>query len=183
MDLKGLSGGQYRALTKEQVKTIHDASLQVLVKTDFTCESGLDDTLTLLEKAEVSVNRDQSRITFPTDLVIAQAAKAPEQVIRYSRDGKNDLDLTKERVHLGTGGAAVKILDLETGKARSATLQDLYQLTRLVDQLDNIHLLVRPCIPTDIPEEAYDVFMMSPHTLKNMRQEYFDGNGVTDARS
>jgi trimethylamine--corrinoid protein Co-methyltransferase len=75
----------------------------------------------------------------------------------YSRDGKNDLDLTKERVHLGTGGAAVKILDLETGKARSTTLQDLYQLTRLVDQLDNIHFLVRPCIPTDIPEEVYDV--------------------------
>jgi trimethylamine--corrinoid protein Co-methyltransferase len=26
-------------------------------------------------------------------------------------------------------------------------------------------------------------FMMSPHTLKHMRQEYFDGNGVTDAKS
>jgi trimethylamine--corrinoid protein Co-methyltransferase len=24
---------------------------------------------------------------------------------------------------------------------------------------------------------------MSPHTLEHMRQEYFDGNGVTDARS
>jgi len=26
-------------------------------------------------------------------------------------------------------------------------------------------------------------FMMSPHTLEHMRREYFDGNGVTDARS
>ena len=25
-------------------------------------------------------------------------------------------------------------------------------------------------------------FMMSPHTLEHMRQEYFDGNGVTDAK-
>ena len=25
--------------------------------------------------------------------------------------------------------------------------------------------------------------MMSPHTLEHMRKEYFDGNGVTDAKS
>ena len=157
MDLKGLSGGQYQPLSEEQIKTIHEASLSILEKTGFTYESGLDDTLTMLKKAGVTVDRDRSRITFPRDLVIEQAAIAPEQVIMYSRDGKNDLDLTKHRVHLGTGGAAIKVLDLETGEARSTTLQDLYQLTRLVDQLDNIHFLVRPCIPTDIPKEAYDV--------------------------
>jgi len=138
MDLKGLSGGQYRPLSEEQVKTIHEASLSILEKTGFTYESGLDDTLTMLEKAGVTVDRDQSRIFFPRNLVIEQAAIAPEQVIMYSRDGKNDLDLTKHRVHLGTGGAAIKILDLETGEARSTTLQDLYQVTRLVDQLNNI---------------------------------------------
>ena len=54
MDLKGLSGGQYRPLTEEQVKTIHEASLSILEKTGFTYESGLDDTLTMLEKAGVT---------------------------------------------------------------------------------------------------------------------------------
>lgn len=157
MDLKGLTGGQYRPLSEEQVKTIHEASISILEKTGFTYESGLDDTLTMLEKAGVTLDRDRSRITFPKDLIIEQAAIAPEQVIMYSRDGKNDLDLINHRVHLGTGGAAIKVLDLETGEARSTTLQDLYQLTRLVDQLDNIHFLVRPCIPTDIAKEAYDV--------------------------
>ena len=33
---------------------------------------------------------------------------------------------------------------------------DLYQLARLVDALDNIHFFLRPCIPTDIPENDYD---------------------------
>ena len=78
-------------------------------------------------------------------------------MILCSRDGKNDLDLTEHRVHLGTGGAAIKILDLETGEARPSTLKDLYQLGRLVDQLENIHFFLRPCIPTDIPGAAYDV--------------------------
>jgi trimethylamine--corrinoid protein Co-methyltransferase len=88
MDLKGLSGGQYRPLSEEQVKTIHEASLSILEKTGFTYESGLDDTLTMLEKAGVTVDRDKSRIIFPRDLVIERAAIAPEQVIMYSRDGQ-----------------------------------------------------------------------------------------------
>jgi trimethylamine--corrinoid protein Co-methyltransferase len=103
------------------------------------------------------VDRERSRITFPRELVLEQAAKAPNRVILYSRDGKNDLDLGEHRVHIGTGGAAVKILDLESGAVRSSTLKDLYALGRLVDKLENIHFFLRPCIPTDIPETAYDL--------------------------
>jgi trimethylamine--corrinoid protein Co-methyltransferase len=50
----------------------------------------------------------------------------------------------------------IKILDLESGRARPTTLNDMYQIGRLVDGLDNIHFLLRPCIPTDIPENEYD---------------------------
>lgn len=157
MDLKGLSGGQYRPLSEEQIKVIHEASLSILEKTGFTYESGLEDTLEMLEKAGVKIDRDRSRIFFPRDLVTEQAARAPGRVVLYSRDSQNDLDLSKHHVYLGTGGAAIKILDLETGEARATTLKDLYQLGRLVDQLKNIHFFLRPCIPTDIPESAYDV--------------------------
>ena len=157
MDSKGLSGGQYRPISEKQVKTIHEASLSILEKTGVTYESGLEDTLAMLEKAGVIIDRERSRIFFPRNLVIEQAARAPERVVLYSRDGKNDLDLSKHHVHLGTGGAAIKVLDLETGEARSTTLKDLYQLGRLVDQLKNIHFFLRPCIPTDISESAYDV--------------------------
>ena len=157
MKLKGLSGGQYRPLLEEQIKTIHEASLSILEKAGFTFESGLEDTLDMLEKFGATVNRNNTRIYFPRDLVMEQVAQAPQRVVLYSRDGKNDLDLTEHRVHLGTGGAAIKILDLETGKARPSTLEDLYQLGRLVDRLDNIHFFLRPCIPTDIPTTAYDV--------------------------
>ena len=104
-------------------------------------------------------DRDTRRVRFSRDLVLQQIAKAPSQVILYARDGKNDLDLTKDKVHLGTGGAAVKILDMETGLPRSSTLRDLYDLGRLVDRLDHIHFFLRPCIPTDIPEADYDVNM------------------------
>lgn len=156
MSYKGLSGGMYKPLSENEVEVIHEASLQILEKTGFTYESGLDDTLALVEGAGATVDREAARIFFPRNLVMAQADKAPARVVLYSRDGQNDLDLSEDRVHLGTGGAAVKILDLETGDARSSTLDDLYQIGRLVDRLDNIHFFLRPCIPTDIPESEYD---------------------------
>ena len=157
MNYMGIAGGLYKPLSEKDVETIHAASLDILEKTGFTYEAGLDSTLVLLENAGAVVDRKIDRIYFPRDLIIEQAAKAPARVILYSRDGLNDLDLTEDRVHLGTGGAAIKILDLETEDPRPSTLNDLYQLGRLVDRLENIHFFLRPCIPTDIPESEYDV--------------------------
>ena len=159
MNSKGLSGGIYKPLSPDGIDIIHDTALTILEKTGITVEAGLDETVQMLADAGASVDSERGRIHFPRELVRAQTKMAPSRVILYARDGKNDLDLTDDKVHLGTGGAAVKILDLETGQQRPSTLQDLYQIGRLVDHLDHIHFFLRPCIPTDIPESEYDVNM------------------------
>lgn len=159
MNLMGLQGGQYRPLSPEQVKTIHEASLRILEQTGITYEAGISDTIKMLEEGGAVVDNDRKRIRFPEALITAQVAKAPEKVVLCGQDPENDLNLTENRVHLGTGGAAIKILDPDTGDIRSTTLDDLYKVSRLVDQLSNIHFLVRPCIPTDIDEKDYDINM------------------------
>jgi len=159
MNIKGLSGGQYKPLSEKDVQTIHETALTILEKTGLTFESGLDDTLSLLEKAGAQLDLQAARIRFPRKVVLEQVRKAPREVVLYSRTGKDDLNLTDDRVYLGTGGAAIRIIDLETGEYRASTLKDLYLLARLVDKLDNIHFFLRPCIPTDLPEDAYDVNM------------------------
>ncbi|MCK5838126.1 MAG: trimethylamine methyltransferase family protein, partial [Desulfobacula sp.] len=159
MNLMGLQGGQYCPLSSEQVKTVHEASLKILTKTGLTYEHGLEDTVQMLEDNGAAIDRDRKNITFPKEMIIEQVAKAPEKVVLCGQDPKNDLHLTQNRVHLGTGGAAINILDIETGEVRPTTLKDLYDVSRLVDKLDNIHFLVRPCIPTDIDDKDYDINM------------------------
>jgi trimethylamine--corrinoid protein Co-methyltransferase len=171
MDLKGHSGGIYQPLCPKDIETIHDASLTILEKTGFRFEDGMDETIDLLEAKGATVDRDRGRFFLPRDLVLAQVSIAPQQVTLYSRDGKNDLDLTEHRVYLGTGGAAINILDLDSGEARPSTLRDLYQLARLVDALDHIHFFLRPCVPTDISETAYDensIFVSLKGTAKHV---------------
>ncbi|MGD2187301.1 MAG: trimethylamine methyltransferase family protein [Desulfobacterales bacterium] len=152
----GLAGGHYQPLARKQVENLHEAALSVLEKTGFSYEAGLDETLEMMAEFGMVVDRKEARIYFPRNKLMEQVSKAPQQVVLYSRDGKNDLYLEEDRVYLGTGGAAIKILDLETAEARHTTLKDLYDLGRLVDQLDNIHFFLRPCIPKDIPEALYD---------------------------
>ena len=159
MNSKGLSGGIYKPLSPEGIDTIHNASLTILEKTGLTYETGLGATIDMLANAGATVDRENKRIRFSRELIGEQVDKAPSRVVLHARDGKNDLDLTEDKVHLGTGGAAVKILDMDTGEPRSSTLKDLYDLGRLVDRLDHIHFFLRPCIPTDIPEVDYDVNM------------------------
>jgi len=174
MQLKGLTGGLYKPLSPDDIAAIHEASLTILENIGMTYESGLDATLDMLEGEGINLDREKSRIYFDRNLVMAQAGLAPEQVLLYSRDGNNNLDLRQHRVYLGTGGAAVKILDLETGNARSTTLDDLYQLARLTDRLDNIHFFVRPCVPTDIPVTEYDANAIFA-SLKGTTKHFMSG--------
>jgi len=159
MNLMGEQGGQYRPLSDEQVNTIHKTSLEILEHIGMAYETGLDITLDMLQANGASIDRENKRIKFPASLIQKAVAKAPNQVVLCGQDPKNDLNLTENLVYMGTGGGTIKILDPDTGEIRSTTLADLHDVSRLVDQLDNIHFLVRPCIPTDIDEGDYDINM------------------------
>jgi len=157
MELRGLSGGIYQPLSQRDIETIHQTSLTILEQTGIAYEQGLKETAEMLAQAGARVDTKQSRIRFPRDLVLAQVNKAPQRVVLYGRRENCDLDLTGHQVHLGTGGAAVKVLDIDTGQIRSTVLEDIYRIGRIVDKLDNIHFYLRPCIPTDIAANDYDV--------------------------
>jgi trimethylamine--corrinoid protein Co-methyltransferase len=82
--------------------------------------------LDMVEAAGCKVDRKKSRIYFPRKLVEEMVAQAPAEFILYSRDGRNDLHLGSDRVYAGTGGSAVKVLDLDSGQVRQGLLKDIY---------------------------------------------------------
>ena len=60
------------------------------------------------------------------------------------------MHLTGTRVHYGTAGAAVHIVDVERREYRDSTVQDLYDAARIVECLDNVHFFQRPMVCRDI---------------------------------
>jgi trimethylamine--corrinoid protein Co-methyltransferase len=93
----------------------------------------------------------------PSGMIVDALASAPSRVVLYGRDDEHDLTLEGRRVSMGTGGAALKVIDVGATEPRKATLGDLARLARLVDALDNIDFFLRPVVAQDIPREVLDV--------------------------
>lgn len=181
MNLKGLKGGKYRVLKTVDIERIHSFSLQVLEKIGVKVES--EEFLTLFAKAGAKASKKNKVVTLSKEMVEEALEKVPSRVVLYGRDEKHTLDLSDNRVYLGTGGAAVNIIDLEVGRVRSPTLNDLSNLARLVDYLENIHFFLRPVVATDISKEILDVnkyYVALANTAKHVMASCYSATSVDD---
>jgi trimethylamine---corrinoid protein Co-methyltransferase len=145
----GLEGGQYRPLTDAGVARIHEAALTALE------EIGLANAppsgIAAMTAAGALLGED-GRLRFPRALVEDMLALAARDLTLHARDPRHDLHLSGARVHFGTAGAAVHVVDLETGAYRDSTAQDLFDAARLVQHLDNIHFFQRICVCRDVTD-------------------------------
>jgi trimethylamine--corrinoid protein Co-methyltransferase len=143
----GMEGGLYRPLSDAGVQRIHHAALQVLE------EIGLADAppsgVEILTGAG-AVQGDDGRIRFPRALVEDMLAIAARNITLCAFDPKHDLHLSGAKVHYGTAGAAVYLVDVENRVYRESTVQDLYDAARIVECLDNVHFFQRPMVCRDI---------------------------------
>ncbi|MEL6798351.1 MAG: trimethylamine methyltransferase family protein [Pseudomonadota bacterium] len=145
----GLSGGQYRPLTDEGVQQIHAAALDALetIGLSNAPASGIE-----IMTGAGALLGDDGRLRFPRALVEDMLAIAARDITLMGRDPEFDLHLSGTRVHFGTAGAAVHIVDPISGDYRESTAKDLYDAARLTQHLDNIHFFQRAMVARDITD-------------------------------
>lgn len=177
----GQESGTYKPLTDEGVARIHKAALDVL------WEIGLADAppsgIQAMMTAGAVLGED-GRLRFPPALVEDMLAKAAKTLTLHGRDPRHDLTVGGKRVHYGTAGAAVHLVDIETGTYRDSTLRDLHDAARIADRLDNIHFVQRPMVARDVADNyALDIntiYACCSGTTKHVgtsftEPEYVDG--------
>ncbi len=150
----GPGGGQYTPLSPRDVTAIYDTACRLL------WELGIGDVPDRLAElyAANGVPLREGRVHIPKALVESAIAAAPGRFQLHGRDPNRTIEVGGNSVHFGTGGAAVQTLDGDTGTYRSSTLQDLYDFTRVQDQLPNVSWFTRCCIATDmVGEYALDI--------------------------
>ncbi|MEW5720712.1 MAG: trimethylamine methyltransferase family protein, partial [Chloroflexota bacterium] len=151
---RGLPGGQYKPLTDDQIKRIYEAALTVLEETGIQVMPSA--CREVWRKAGAKIDAARDRVFVPRSLVEQALRTAANEVRLCGQSPEHDLALGGTRVYMGTGGAAVKVLDLD-GNVRESRLQDVYDIGRMVNALDNIHFYLRPCVARDIPPDLLDV--------------------------
>ena len=107
----GLSGGRYLPLTESEVERVHSAALDVLEQIGLA--RAIPSCIELITEAGGTLT-DEGRLLFPRGLVEDALAKAGRRFVLHGRDPRHDLEPWDKKVHFGTAGAAVHMVDSET---------------------------------------------------------------------
>jgi trimethylamine--corrinoid protein Co-methyltransferase len=176
--MMGIAGGQYRPLGDRDVKAIHEAALELLTEVGISVYS--DSALEFFRDIDADVDTEERRVRIPYSRILEAIRVAPKDITLYSRDGKSDLYLSGKRVHMGTGGVAMDVVD-EHNEKRRAQLQDIKKIAVLIDYLDNIHFDVIPVYPDDLEADEVDVnrfFSSIQNTTKHVMGGIFTMEGL-----
>jgi len=171
----GLEGGQFKPLSQADTARIHNAALDALEQIGLA--DAPDTGVRILTEAGALLGED-GRIRFPRALVEDMLAKAARHITLNARDPAHDLTLSGNRVHFGTAGAAVHMVDVDGRVYRESTLQDLYDACRIADQLDNMHFVQRPIVARDIEDntelDINTLYASCAGTTKHVGTSIFD---------
>ncbi len=138
-----------RMLSDEQVRAIHYATLEILSQTGVEMQDPQGRELLLAAGAWESNNR----IKIPENLVTDGIASAPSRIPMHDRLGNLTMPLELGNVFFGSGSDTIFTLDVETGERRRTTAQDVENMARLCDALDNIDFVMSMGNPSDVPPE------------------------------
>ncbi len=178
----GLTGGTFAPLSPAEVERIHETALQALE------QIGLADAppsgVAYLTQAG-AVQGDDGRIRIPRALVEDTLAMACRDIQLCGRGPAYDLDLSGTRVHYGTAGAAVNMVDVDGRNYRESTVQDLHDAAKIAQNLDNIHFLQRPMVCRDIPDnlemDLNSIYACCTGTKKHIGVSFTEPNFVAPA--
>lgn len=139
-----------KMLSDEQVRAIHYATLEILSQTGVEMQDPQGRELLLAAGAWES----NTRIKIPENLVTDAIANAPSRIPMHNRLGNLTMPLELGKVFFGPGSDTVFTLDVETGERRRTTAQDVENIARLCDALDNIDFVMSMGNPSDVPPDA-----------------------------
>ena len=178
----GMEGGYYKPLTQAQMEQIHETALKALEEVGLADapQSGVD-----YLKSVGCIEGDDKRVRFPRSVVENALNKAAKKITLFSRDGKNDMELWGSRVHFGTAGAAVNMVDVEKNEYRESLLQDLFDAAKIVNELENVHFFQRPMVCRDIPDnkemDLNTIYAACRGTTKHVGTSFTEPDFVDDA--
>ena len=181
--LHNISGFGLKSLSDSEVDFIHQATLQVFQHTGLKIYS--EEAMEIFHGAGAVVEhfKDHGVVKIPAHIVEDCIRQAPRTFGCYGREREDDFILEPSLVSLSCAGGCVNVIDPYTLEHRPAMKKDCGNIARICDSLDEIGVLLRPCIPNDVPPEIYPVHaleailnntskhvLIGPDNVKNLQK-------------
>lgn len=169
----GIPGSPYKPLSGTDVKKISDSVFEVLSKSGVAVYSPT--AFAAFKNAGAEVDEDKHIVKLSKDMVEDAIDSNPSSITLYSRDEEYNCILEKNKVHYGTGGTAIYVLDPDTGERRDSVTEDVILNAKMVEALENIHLFTINVFPNEIEnKDEIDVNRFF-HALNNTKKHVMGG--------
>lgn len=159
-------------LSPEDVQRIHTATLDIIesVGVRFPSHKALD----IWEAHGATVDRDTMVVKAPGHLIEEALKKAPPVYTLAARDPEQDLPLDGNHVYVGTDGCGVQVIDLETGELRRSCLQDVAEIARVADYVEEVAFHWTPVSAQDYPPHTrslHEILVIWENSTKHVQTE------------
>jgi trimethylamine--corrinoid protein Co-methyltransferase len=159
-------------LSPEDVQHIHTATLDIIesVGVKFPSTKALD----LWEAHGATVDRDTMIVKVPGHVIEEALKQAPPAYTLTARDPAQDLPLDGNHVFVGTDGCGVEVIDLSSGKRRRSCLQDVADIARVADDLEEVAFHWVPVSAQDYPDKSrslHELLAIWENSTKHVQTE------------
>jgi trimethylamine---corrinoid protein Co-methyltransferase len=169
----GLPGQLYKPFNESDVKTLADAAFRILEESGVAVYSAT--ARKALAAAGADIDEENAIAKLPRSLVEDAIASNPSEVTLHARNDDFDAKLTESKVHYGTGGTAIYVLDPDTGQRRDSRIDDVILNARLVEKLENIHVFTINVFPNDVKQRDHIDVNRFFHALDNTTKHVMGG--------
>ncbi|WP_309493548.1 trimethylamine methyltransferase family protein [Candidatus Hecatella orcuttiae] len=179
--IRPLYGRVVEPLSSEEVYDIHQATLEVLETVGMRIEN--EEALKIMSGVGAEVDFQKQVVRISSHIVKEMVKKAPHRFTLYGRSPKNEVTLGTRQVYLVNGYGAPNILDMDTGRRRPTSREDLANIIRILDALKYPHMVMTEAIPQDIPgiiADRYIVETLLNNTGKHLIADTYDAEGARD---
>ena len=177
----GEVGGAYAPLKPEDMEAIAENAFRILEEIGFSRA-----TPHCIEvcTAAGAILGDDGRLRMPRELVERTMEIAQRDLTLYGQEPKHDLQLSGQKVHFSTAGAAVHIADPVKNEYRDPVTSDLYNMSRIADTLEHIHMFQRTCVLRDLSDprvlDINTLYESVMGTTKHVGTAFTEYQHVTD---
>lgn len=156
---------RYSLLTEEKREFIHLATLEVLRRTGLSVKD--KKALRIYHDGGCIVEGD--RVRMPAHLVEWALRNTSPRIPLCTRDGEPAMFLEQNNGYFGTGSDTPNVIDVNTGKRRTAVLQDVANAAKLVDSLPDISFNMSAALAGDVNSAISDIYHFFT-MIKNSRK-------------
>ena len=159
-------------LNGDQVQKLHEATLEIIERTGvrFPSQRALD----IWEEHGAQVDRNTSIVKASPALIEEAMKTAPPVYDLAARAPSQDLPLDGNHVYVGTDGCGVEVIDIHSGQRRRSCLQDVADIARVSDCLEEVAFHWVPVSAQDYPPETrslYELLAIWENSTKHVQTE------------